>query len=211
MEMKLFDPKFVHFMWDDSLNGKEGFFADDIETLIYKVNNNDIGNKGSVFHNNDASYQFNNTYKHKTICFRFFYYDPNYEYKIAYAKGEQIQFLSSHLKNDGTWVDAWYDCVPSSDGELKWNPDTKYRIKSAEDILMSYRQLAEWLAKGNGQCRKNIIKKYDVAYTYLICDITRDSQECDSYKIRRWGSDEWVKPTLDIYNEDCNNGLNFKR
>lgn len=31
--MELFDKRFVHFMWDDSLKGKVGFFADSIDEL----------------------------------------------------------------------------------------------------------------------------------------------------------------------------------
>lgn len=36
--MELFNEKFVHFLWSDELEGKEGFFADKIKLLIERVN-----------------------------------------------------------------------------------------------------------------------------------------------------------------------------
>lgn len=69
---------------------------------------------------------------------------------------------------------------------------------------MTYRQFAEWLAKGNGQCRINGDERCTTSCTYVTYNSAQDSNECNEYyEIRRWGSDEWVKPTIDIYNEDC--------
>lgn len=67
-------------------------------------------------------------------------------------------------------------------------------------VLMTYRQLAEWLAKGNGQY------KYDTALLFSCL-----SYECvnehdavrKNIRIRRWDSDEWVVPTVEIYERDC--------
>ena len=28
----------------------------------------------------------------------------------------------------------------------------------------------------------------------------------EEYTIRRWGSDEWIEPTVDVYEEDCKKG-----
>ena len=54
-----------------------------------------------------------------------------------------------------------------------------------KDTLMTNLQLAEWLAKGNGQ--------YKFRNGYAVGDIL----------IRPWGTDEWIKPSLEIYERDC--------
>lgn len=99
--------KFVNFMWNDSLAGKEGFFANDIIDLICRVDHNVIKYKNRVFNNGGVSHPFSlgNSIQ-KSNHFTFFYYDPNYECKVALAEGYQIQFLSSH--------GMWHDCVISA-------------------------------------------------------------------------------------------------
>lgn len=52
--------------------------------------------------------------------YRFFYYDPNYECKRAYAEGKQIQHVS--YSND------WIDCK----GEPDWENESNFRIKPEE-------------------------------------------------------------------------------
>lgn len=71
---------------------------------------------------------------------------------------------------------------------------------------MTYRQLAEWLAKGNGQ-----VSYSDRSTAITVCVETFNSyfEKKDNievpfdYKIRRFGSDEWIEPTIDVYMEDC--------
>ena len=65
--------------------------------------------------------------------------------------------------------------------------------------LMTYKQLAEWLARGNGQARLP-----DGYFIYSNLDYNAD-WELDPVKalIRPWGSNEWIKPTVDIYERDC--------
>lgn len=66
---------------------------------------------------------------------------------------------------------------------------------------MTNRQLAEWCAKGNGECR------YDDginSYPYFTFEITNSNNVVgDGILIRSWDSDEWVEPTVDIYERDC--------
>ena len=69
-----------------------------------------------------------------------------------------------------------------------------------EPALMTHRQLAEWLAKGNGQMR------YTDALTYpyhFYNPIEENKSVAEYTRIRRWDSDEWVVPTVDIYERDC--------
>lgn len=80
-----------------------------------------------------------------------------------------------------------------------------------EEVLMTNRQLAEWLGKGKGQ-KAYLKNKYapeegiDLEYV-LTCheyDGIKDDEPCaETIRIRLWGSDEWVEPTLEIYERDC--------
>lgn len=67
---------------------------------------------------------------------------------------------------------------------------------------MTYRQLAEWLAKGNGEYADSYVFK--IAYfTYSYAVEDKDIAVADIIKIRPWDSEEWVEPTVDIYERDC--------
>lgn len=74
-----------------------------------------------------------------------------------------------------------------------------------EKPIMTYRQLSEWLAKGFGELvfeGGEIVSR--VCHTfkeYFVADENKPVFE--RYLIRPWGSDEWVKPTLEIYERDC--------
>ena len=74
-------------------------------------------------------------------------------------------------------------------------------IEGSKPEIMTNRQLAEWLARGNGE------------YTYinsgLACTYygyfksTQNDHVSDNLRIRSWDSEEWVMPTVDIYERDC--------
>ena len=283
--MELFNANFVHFMWDDTLKGKKGFFADSIYDLRHRVNDNSKLYSSAVSLSDSVSMPFID----KDECpYMFFYYDPNYDVKRAYNEGKQIQY---RLKNEGT---GWFDC----EGEPWWSADCEYRIKSSivhvildrikssivhvildsngnwattseyseekhgqsfkafndldtamdwvrrhaewskvakawkegkqtqfcdyrhpndwidcnkpewvdccdyrikpKSKRMTYRQLSEWLSKGNGQYRLE-----EQAYIHEYYNVIDDNKELpDEYKIRRWGSDEWIEPTYTVYIAD---------
>lgn len=125
---ELFDPKFVHFMWDDELEGKEGFFADDIVSLQNRVNGGDpeflrkvhtkLDNRDFPFHSPNET------------LWRFFYYDPNYSIKKAYNEGKEIQFKSAD--------DEWHRL--DSEGLLMWYIETgcQLRVKPEEKKWIVY-------------------------------------------------------------------------
>lgn len=74
---------------------------------------------------------------------------------------------------------------------IEWNMKPKKR--------MTNRQLAMWLAKGYGQV------KYETGYvsTYHGYPEGIDHEEThEEIKIRKWGSEEWIEPTVDLL-EDC--------
>ncbi len=107
-----FEDKFVHFRWDDSLKGKKCFVADSLGGLEESVEERGLeilfteGNKEFPF---ETEHDF----------YRFVYYDPNYDLKMAYKEGKQIQ-----ISGDGEiWVD-WED-----EREPDWDGVFQFRIK----------------------------------------------------------------------------------
>ena len=110
--MPKFEDRFVHFRWDDSLKGKKVFYADSLEGL-----------ENEVFSEKNCEMEIITDFYNKAYPFcidgdgyKFVYYDPNYELKLAYEKGKKIQF-----KCFGEWTDIINIPV--------WSEDTEYRIK----------------------------------------------------------------------------------
>lgn len=184
--MELFDKRFAHFMWEDGLEGKEGFVDENITGLKSAVNQTQAGLKTTVRKADDDIFVSNSNNRR----YAFFYYDPLYECKRAYAEGKQIQHELS--------ANVWLDCK----GEPDWESDDNFRIKpeEPESRRMTYKQGAEWINRGNG------CALHDCQVYYFLPKIATDAEESlfkNGWKIRRWGSDEWIEPTVDVYNADC--------
>ena len=96
-ESKLFDKRFVYFMWDDELEGMGGFFADNIGTLKEQINNG----VAEYLHNTKSRYE-DKPFANCNSAYRFFYYDPNYEVKKAFNEGKTIQY---QLAGGVDWAD----------------------------------------------------------------------------------------------------------
>lgn len=285
--MELFDKKFVHFMWDDELEGKKVFVSDSIDSLIDYIEKDTVTYKVHCSRNIKLPFE-----RDDAVCYRFAYYDPNYGAKKAfYKEGKTVQYLYG----DNTWHDcmgtpywsadceyrakpeeekwivylnrvtkiygkggsltacledkwedvqkecgaktklfvgtkveaaAWYKSrqkfaevikdwedgkriqyldestktwmdIPK-DYTIVWFTDREYR---AESKRMTYRQLAEWLAKGNGEHTTTLAEDAVTSIKYYKTSV--DKEVLDVCKIRRWGSDEWIEPTVDVYLEDC--------
>lgn len=76
----IFNKEFVSCMWDKSLIGKEGFFANEIDQLKDYVNQKYEAMYNKCHPGNDR-YQFCDP---SEKSYRFFYYDPYYNEKYAY-------------------------------------------------------------------------------------------------------------------------------
>lgn len=121
-----FEPKYVHCFWNDKLEGKKGFVADTMGGLKDTVESNDKDWFGEIWknpNNSQISYPFgfeeSNGIKN---CYQFCYYDPNYEYKVAYEEGKEIQIWNRFRQE---WEDC--KCKPL------WSDNfTDYRIKPKE-------------------------------------------------------------------------------
>ena len=112
----------------------------------------------------------------------------------AYAEGKKLQYKV-------VGYDDWHD-VDDEDG-INEGTRYEYRIKPEEPKTrrMTYRQLAEWLAKGNGQ-QTSI--ECSVRYTFQEVVKEEENKEVPAdYRIRYWNSDDWIEPTYDVYAEDC--------
>ena len=105
----------------------------------------------------------------------------------AYDNGEQIQQRDMRFP-ESEWEDI--DCPD-------WNFSIyDYRVRPT---LMTYRQLAEWYAKGFGE-----LKKGDSIYPYVDRYYSaEDHIVSGEWEIRYWQTKEWLKPTVEIYRRDC--------
>ena len=68
---------------------------------------------------------------------------------------------------------------------------------------MTYRQLAEWMAKGNGEFVESKGKYCLPLFSMSYPDEKKDELVRQGIFIRTWDSEEWVEPTVDIYERDC--------
>lgn len=113
----------------------------------------------------------------------------------AYVDGKQIQIRATRI-NKSDWVDSY--------GEPHWDWEFfDYRVKPQEEkpVRMTNRQLAEWLSRGFGswKMRRSPTVCMDMSYPTFEENISVPND----ILIRPWGSDDWVEPTVDIYERDC--------
>ena len=112
-----FEDKFVHFRWDDELKGKMVFFADSIKDLEENVctGSEEMKILDGRIPNSDYPLVVGRS------SWKFVYYDPNYDIKIAYEEGKTIQYKA---KDTGRWCD-WDNSL----GKCPFLDDVEYRIK----------------------------------------------------------------------------------
>lgn len=84
-------------------------------------------------------------------------------------------------------------------GQISW--EFLYPYKEPKEQRMTNRQFCEWNDKGNGQWKRKDTPRCHIDYSYSE---ELDNEEVDKdIIIRSWDSDEWVEPTVDIYERDC--------
>lgn len=111
----------------------------------------------------------------------------------AYLEGKTIQMNCGEGWNDTNypqWDWGLYD----------------YRVKPEEQEepkkLMTNRQLSELLQKGYGTwIDQNALSFVHAGYSYAL---SKENDIVTDKWIRPWGSDEWIEPTVDIYEEFMN-------
>lgn len=181
-----FKPEYVRCTWSQELEGKEVCYSDSIDELWREVTSSK-DNRTHCDKGRSTDYPF----KCGIQNFRFVYYDPNYSLKIAHEQGQKIECK----KKGDIWKD--WDYIP----DPEWLDDHEYRIKPEEEMPVTNKELALWLAQGNGQ----IYHHDDSGFRTEVKTSHGYHQEKDSFdcninqnlhcKIRKWGETEWVTPT----------------
>jgi len=91
---KLFDKRFVHFMWDEQLRGRRCFYADSIGLLIYRVESRDEEHRSMVYRNEDAEeagyFPFTvGKVESWEKNVRFVYFDPHYDERVTLIRARE--------------------------------------------------------------------------------------------------------------------------
>ena len=180
--MPKFDKRFVHFMWSDELEGKKVFYADIISILIKDVADGDdmdfVKKSGWI----DAPFEVNGD------SWSFVYYDPYYNFKLAYEQGKTIQ--GKHILT-GEWVDM--KCK-----NMDWDFIEYYkyelRIKEEKSKPVTNRELARWLAKGNGEYYKDNCDGWE-SHRCIEYQYDQDNLPVSNVMVRKWEDEEWHLPT----------------
>ena len=118
--MEIFDKRFVHFMWDDELEGKKCFIADHINILQDLVEQGGNALLYEVKKSDDANHPFQSN--NNGINFAFAYYDPNHSIKKAFNEGKTIQYQSIDELN-------WRDVENEESFEQYLEEGRVFRIK----------------------------------------------------------------------------------
>lgn len=85
-----------------------------------------------------------------------------------------------------------------SDGDYSW--EFLYPYEEPPKQRMTNVQFMEWLAKGNGVYKS----EGGYVHTYLFeLEELLDEEVDKGLLIKSWDSEEWIEPTVDIYERDC--------
>lgn len=125
MSYKFFDKQFLVTPDAKSIIGKKVFYRDTLTGIITEVENGDVNSEryGVL---EDIVIGSAHPFYIDDVYWGLVYYDPNYEAKIAYSQGKQIQFRSDYIDN---WIDTddWIDTKTPT-----WSERLKYRVKPEE-------------------------------------------------------------------------------
>lgn len=180
-----FKPEYVRCTWSPELEGEKVLFSDEIELLRLEVS------KGEALrmHCKKGS-SINYPFKCGEATWRFVYYDPFFDLKLAHEQGKTIQVLQ-----DNIWID-WYN--------PQWEASRSYRIKPEEENPVTNRELARWLAQGRGECRLcsmgDVSPYAQMAFRY--CDKDGFLPVKGIVLVRKWDDKEWHKPTREYMGLD---------
>lgn len=177
-----FEKEFVHFVWDDKLANRRVFIGDNIEQLVKALDQNH--ERIYVRDSGDLMFPFKSV-NHPYEPYRFVYYDPLYDIKKAHEDGKAIEIRDLI---SGQWYTPSKPVFISDRAE-------DYRIKDVADDIVTNRELAMWLALGNGEC-KYVNWSSDMAlHSYTYREDNSDKELGDDLLVRKWSDLEWHKPT----------------
>lgn len=182
MGYKFFDKRFLVMPDNEDIIGKKVFYGYRLSDLIEEVEdgNSNCTSILTAILDDDCCFKVGNGGQWSLA-----YCDPNYECKVAYSQGKQIQFKAF----SGEWEDV-------NDKPL-WCERNVYRVKpeSTETRRFTNRELAKWLADNKGQYTAYANKSYlSTSYKYPLGDDDVLVHEC--IRIREWDSNEWHEPLV---------------
>ena len=118
--MSVFDKKYIHCLWDDMLAGKEVFFADDVVNLHDIVKYNVLDYKDVIKFSGYGKEPFKSA-KFCNTNWKFAYYDPLYEVKLAYQEGCPVLSRRRDVR-DAPWLPDINPTWQSRDYDYKLGP-----------------------------------------------------------------------------------------
>ena len=196
--MEIYNKKYVYFDWDDKLEGKKGFFGDNINHLKLNVKDNRTMFYGEICHNvnTNTDYPFGFIDELGSAhCFRFCYYDPYYEFRKAYLEGKQLQFKNGN----GNWEYVVGEPLFNGD-EYRIKPDdTWYIVLGALGVLGITKDPEPkhvYFTGTEEECSKWIDE-----HKHLV-DIMAAWEDCKQIQFRSEETKVWVNTTLPEWNTE---------
>ena len=226
MAYEYFDKKFLLFPDDEECPvGDRVFYADDWNELISDVESGDIKCAGTLLStDSDRVYPFDVAGTH----WRFAYYDPAYEARVAYSQGKTIEYRSNEDIGDGMWRVSTMGVVDPKHYDYRVKPDSKwfvhgmaggkfYKDKSS-DVYVKFEGTEEecdvWIAEHTFKTRRMTNRELakwcadnkgqwgnagDARCYHAYSYISGDNTEIpDSIKLREWNSDQWHEPLVKV-------------
>lgn len=129
--MELYNKQFVYFDWDDKLEGKKGFVAQNIVSLKSQVYNNPKA-MVTLSSSDDDTCPFTYYVDDEITCdYQFCYCDPYYEFRKAYIEGKQLQYKN----RNGDWIDV--DGIPLfTTDEYRIKPEIKWHVVLSDEGIL---------------------------------------------------------------------------
>lgn len=125
--------------------------------------------------------------------------DEQVEVLKACKEGKTIQIRDKG--SDGDWDNILF----SDNKNVNWDfCNYEYRVKPEENPdPMTIKMLTEWLARGNG-----LVFRIDARDPYYLDSFGCFASDGDLpieqfYRVKRFGSDEELLPTKELYYKDC--------
>lgn len=117
--MNLYDKRFIHKVWDESLRYRCVLPSNDLKEIRNCIKGN-YGGYTSVYPSDDKDFPFKNEYLGN---FKYVYYDPYRNEKLEYYKGTPLE-----VKIKGKWVDVKND-------KFKWNCEYRIKVSGADNSI----------------------------------------------------------------------------
>lgn len=137
--------------------------------------------------------KFNKDYVHvvadNNLCGKYGYFADSIEDLIKYVTNDVKRYygsLSTRISENGGYP------------FVKKENDSYYRFfyQGPDSIIVTYRELAKWLATGNGQVRSSTGRRISMGYTIgCIYHMDYDNEPVKDILVRNWEDDEWHEPT----------------